>query len=305
MLPITQPEPLCLLLKLDKKSLILEGCVNGIPFSMIVDTGSSLSLLSESTATKLSNISIRPCSVPIVRLANGHSMVPIGHCRAMVSFEGTDTLHEFFVYNSLPFEILLGLDFCEKTKMKIDFEKIKNNPKLDVIEEFPLRRFEFLEKPKNKFRIVEDQLIPSRTGIWCELVSEIELSETILFIFSRIYEFKSRTLLNDCLLRPEKKCVWVFIINPNHYNVLIRGGTCVGSFKEIKFESEEPLKAIRGQGPESDLLPVSMDDEKVLPSSPELFCKGVPEIETCRYNLLRLRGSYCKRMSWTVPDRQW
>ena len=206
-------------------SLSIDGFVNGISFQMIIDTGSAMSLMSKKAFDKIGE-SLTVCSKPLLRLANGSAMIPIGRSTVSISYDNTNTDQEIFIYEYLPFEVLLGLDYCSKTKLNIDFNKIKfTNDK--TLEELPFytHTYESENIKQNKIRISNDVNLKAMTGQTIKVSSDTNLPETFFFTPKVL---NNNLILEECLCSNNKGQTVIFITNPNRYNVFLRKDTVLG-----------------------------------------------------------------------------
>ena len=103
-------------------AIYASGLIAGRKVLMLLDTGSSVTLVHKKLLGKLSkNIVIEKFSEPIVS-ANGELLDIVGKCRLRICLGGIDVVHSVLVAADITQECLLGVDFLAANKFKINFE---------------------------------------------------------------------------------------------------------------------------------------------------------------------------------------
>ena len=224
-------ETYCFTINTDSLSLSIDGFVNGVPFRMLLDTGSANSLMSKGSFDKISS-TFQVCSKPLLRLANGSAMIPVGRSVVFISYDNINTEHEIFIYDCLPFDVLLGLDFCSKTRLNIDFNKINFENK-NTLKDLPfyMHVFESENNFDNKIKVLNDTRLKGKSGQMVEVFSNTIIPETFIF---------TPNLLNDNLMIEECLCskindkTLLFLTNPNIFEIFLRKGTVIGKWHNCK-----------------------------------------------------------------------
>ena len=222
----------CFTLTLSDKSLTIDGYVNGEAFNMLLDTGSSLSLINYSVICKFKDISISSCNLPMLKLANGAAMAPIGFSQLDLIVNNVTYKQLFYIYNNIPFDILLGLDFCKMSKINIDFEKLTVNNLTNV---FPFNLHLLIEEDKdNSLYMRNDVNIGPEQGQFIELYSFERIPDTLLFDLNSNFNLKTSLIIHNSIIKSEQGNVKIFVINTTNSNILIRKNTKIGSFEPIE-----------------------------------------------------------------------
>ena len=113
------------------------GKVGGISSEVMLDSGSSVSLLSQNIAQKL--IGARPQPIPQVQLqtASGDSLPIINYISVDVQLNTMDTAvyHNFIIVPNLIAPVILGIDFFQQHSLILDFTEttIQIYPKQDSL----------------------------------------------------------------------------------------------------------------------------------------------------------------------------
>ena len=152
--------------------LTINGLANGKPFLMLLDTGSSISIIDKFIVdNSFANINYKACTEPILRLANRTSMAPVGVITLNISYGNNCVPLNMYIYESLPFYILLGLDFCKISKININFSELMNDGERENL---------FLALPYNEntvegtqetnyITVAYDQIISKLSGKWIKV----------------------------------------------------------------------------------------------------------------------------------------
>ena len=97
------------------------GFVNEINVSILIDTGSAVSIISEHLWDKaLKESRLRPVHTPVLA-ANGESLSIKGHTLASISIAGCTVRHRVLVSSNVSQECLLGADFLASHDCIVDF----------------------------------------------------------------------------------------------------------------------------------------------------------------------------------------
>ena len=146
---------------------------------MVLDTGSSVSLVDMNVIKCFPNVNIEPVSTPVLRLVNGNTIVPVGKVNLDITVENKNTTLDFLIYTNLPFTFLLGLDYCRKSTVDIDFEKLIKNS--DEMNNFPFVEQNFIEEViDNNLRVCDNHNIKKNSGKWVTVLSKSKLSSEVL-----------------------------------------------------------------------------------------------------------------------------
>ena len=221
--------------------LSLNCTVNTYQLTSLVDTGSTLSILHKKFIYLIPNIIVNKCTTPILKLANGSAMVPYGKTSASVEYDGQRLVIEMYIYDSVPFDALLGLDFLLLSKMKIDFGEFNSSNSCNL-SEMPFFSHEFKFKTKTNIRVAQDTIVPKRSGVIVDLCNS-QLNEKLIF-----FKPKEKYLSNFNLIAYEGITVinnfqlFYLIYNFNNHNIKLRKNTCVGYAQKVEVNPETSTK---------------------------------------------------------------
>ena len=101
------------------------GKVGGINSDILLDSGSSVSLLSQALVQKLPATESRPLPQVLLQTASGDTMSIIDCVSAVIWLPGMkqDIVHTFTVVKDLIAPAIAGVDFFQQHKLTVDFQK--------------------------------------------------------------------------------------------------------------------------------------------------------------------------------------
>ena len=145
-----------------KDSLLVNFRINGKPYSGLLDSGASVSLVSRKMLIGL-KFPIRK-SLTILKYGGGNRESSQGYVMLPINFEGVTKEAKFHVVgDDCPCDIILGLDFCKTFNLAIDFKprEISIVPKI----KFKLQNPEHLPPKSAKVCIVKADNLKQGTAI--------------------------------------------------------------------------------------------------------------------------------------------
>ena len=103
---------------------VTKGRLGGIPVELMLDSGSSVSLVQGNILSQAQDIvhikAVRPLQLVT---ASGEQLPIMGHIRALVNLGELELLHEFVVVESLVAPVILGVDFLQGNALVLDFSQ--------------------------------------------------------------------------------------------------------------------------------------------------------------------------------------
>ena len=201
---------------------------------MVLDTGSSVSLVNRKSLENIPNIIIEPVSTPYLRLANNTTIIPVGKTRIEI-LANNKILHiDFLIYDNLPFEFLLGLDYFVKNgKLELDFDELFNKSK--NFDELPQYYNNKHENTDTNLYVSSNHNIPKYSGKWITVLSESDIPVEVLFTPNDSFVLRSEFIVNNGLYnRGTNKSVDIFVINPTNCDHCLRKNTNLGSFQNLE-----------------------------------------------------------------------
>lgn len=212
-------------LSLDSKMLSLDCCVNKLRIKSLIDTGSSLSILHKKFIYILPDIVVNKCSHPMLKLANGSIMWPYGKTFVKIEFEKSSYSIEMYIYDSVPFDSLLGLDFLLLSKLKIDFSEISQKT-TNIMEELPFLLIEPYKKI-SEIRLANNTIIPKRSGKIFSGFTDLANNNPILVWPSEPLLQKLNLFAFEAIVYSNGSNLKYIVYNVNNHDVLLRADTCV------------------------------------------------------------------------------
>ena len=92
---------------------------------MLMDSGSSISLISQDIARRLKDLTQKPLPQIQLKTASGEILPLCNHISAQVHIQNIDVLveHNFVVADQLIAPLILGTDFLRRNELILDFSK--------------------------------------------------------------------------------------------------------------------------------------------------------------------------------------
>lgn len=111
------------------KTAVIVGEMGGVKTEMLLDSGSSVSLVQEGLLLQNSGVTrISPATHLELVTASGEKLKVVDHILAPVHVSEVYTNHEFVVVNRLVAPVILGVDFLQKNSLVLDF----SSPQVEV-----------------------------------------------------------------------------------------------------------------------------------------------------------------------------
>lgn len=166
----------------------------------------------------------------MLRLANGNTMCPRGFITLDIMYKNCKYNQKFYIYERLPFQFLLGLDFCKLSKLNINFDNISDDNSV-YLKELSLFNID-IETNDNHLYCSTDVNITSFSGMWVTVSSHSDLPLQYLLCVCPRFHLKSPLIINNCInsSQDSNKSI-LFVINPTHNDVVLREGTKLGQFE--------------------------------------------------------------------------
>lgn len=119
---------------LENQLLTVPVSANGVSTRLIIDTGSSVNIISSDFAKKLSLSSKQNPGETFIKGISGNIFSPIGQTGITLEFASTRIVQKFLIVKDSPYELLGGLPFCRAAHLLIDFLKKTLQIEADVFE---------------------------------------------------------------------------------------------------------------------------------------------------------------------------
>ena len=104
------------------KAAVIKGKVGGVATELMVDSGSSVSIVRKEVLDQSQGITkIRPAPQLQLVTASGEPLQVLDHIMAPVRIGQQSVSHEFVVVNNLVTPAILGVDFLQRHKLVLDF----------------------------------------------------------------------------------------------------------------------------------------------------------------------------------------
>ena len=115
------------------KAAVMVGKVGGVKTEMLLDSGSSVSLMQAGSILESASVTkLRPTSRLKLVTASGEKLRVVDHVSAPVQVGTVQTNHNFVVVNRLVAPVILGVDFLQRNCLVLDFSQtqveVRNSP---------------------------------------------------------------------------------------------------------------------------------------------------------------------------------
>ena len=212
--------------------LYIEGRVEGYEAQMLVDTGATVSIISQQqyggwdpiTKPKLVETDIE------LLTADSKTMKLLGTVRARVSFGFQEVMHEFFVAN-IDTDFLIGLDFLDTHRCQLDLEAsiLTFGP-----EKIPMRNTRQVERSRRVVSKITVS-IPPTTELMIEGKMMGNTEVTGLGVIEPTEKFKARfpLLMAPSISQNVGEPVYLQLWNPGDETVIIYADTNVGIWTPV------------------------------------------------------------------------
>ena len=99
------------------------GRIGHLNLEVMLDSGSSISLLAQANVEQMTNITEKPVPTILLRTASGIPLPVVKYVTASVLIQNMETIlrHDFFVVSDLIVPAILGLDFLQQHGLVLDF----------------------------------------------------------------------------------------------------------------------------------------------------------------------------------------
>ena len=104
------------------KAAVITGRLGGVPVELMLDSGSSISLVQRDVLSQAQDI-VRVKATRSLQLvtASGEQLPIVGHIQAPVTLGELKFLHKFVVVENLVASVILGIDFLHENALVLDF----------------------------------------------------------------------------------------------------------------------------------------------------------------------------------------
>ena len=209
------------------------GKVENIPVQAIVDTGSTITIISNQLKNKLTNY--KPIEEELqnitIKAANGEPLEYIEKIQVPIEICNQEYIHDVAIVKNFQFDLLLGNDFLYKASIIIDFPNATIKSKESNA---PIT----IQKEETWITIHEDKIIPSRSEMILNLnLSQDMINQNTLMIFEPVQNIpeNKNILLARCLVTPKMKTIPIRICNPSLDEVKLYSKTRIGTLEPCEF----------------------------------------------------------------------
>ena len=201
--------------------------LNNIDLTAIFDSGSTISIISSNVLSKLKT----PPKVtkgPQIKLID-QSLVQLDKSVKLdIEVENEIYTHKFYVFEKLFYDVLLGLDFCRKSNVIINFntEETFNWPESDYID----KEWKFDVRLNREYFLCKESV----QKVKCNLTGNVGLG---YFKPEKRFLEEYQLIIQETLIETEGTECSLLVFNPKNVNVII--------FEDMKIGTIQPIVEIR------------------------------------------------------------
>ena len=199
--------------------------INNLKCLAIIDTGSTISLVHPSVITKLNeDLTIKEGTRVRLLDQSYAELKKIAHLE--IELDEEIYLHDFYIYDKLRFDVLLGIDFCRKTNIVLNFDK-----EYDI----KLPSAEIIDKNMNsQVRLKKEYDIAPKSLIKLDCQLEFDIG---LGYFKPDKRMKEEFFVEfqESVIETTSTCE-IFVYNPRPISVFLFNNLKIGTIYMIKNE---------------------------------------------------------------------
>lgn len=223
-------------ISLNSKPLLAVVSVNEISLEVLIDSGSSLSIIDESVLKVLGILpeQLQPWHNAPLRTANGSPLEIFGLLELRVLSHPYSIAHEFVVAASLAHKVILGQDFLLAGKPMIDYKSKTITFVNGATISFQDRTDSEGSHSRDVARVKETQDVPARAQVVIQLISDKIIESTSKYILLEpiaAFMAKYGVLVSNTVCTPTT--LFVMICNPSSKSIRLYKDTVVAAVEGI------------------------------------------------------------------------
>ena len=197
----------------------------------ILDTGSSLSIVSQEFVSKFS-VKIKECDNNILlRVVHGKCVKPRGQVTFNLDLGNNTFTVTALVVQNFPCDILLGNNFMAHEDVDIIFSKRQVQIRGDT---FPIEISYFVGESEKVLFVDQETTIPPRCEVPVEVKCKSTLPDTDIITQPLTTTFsRYGILVGHSLCKPMNEKVLIRVMNPSNKPVILNSKTSVGVAREV------------------------------------------------------------------------
>ena len=192
----------------------MDGRINSIPTSIIIDTGTGTSIIGGEFFNDYlrENVDIIECAETVLLAANGGRMGVQGRCQVKLGIGKIEKIVTFTIVDDLKNEIIIGNNILDEWKIRIHFDK--RILKVDSNEKIPIRITRTIEEIK--VRLIKGHSLPPRSIVKVKVMTEgLESSQHGIIKTPLQLRWKIGLSVQTGIIEGSNK-PWIFLVNTSN-----------------------------------------------------------------------------------------
>lgn len=199
----------------------------------LLDTGASITVASASfiNKTSLAGTPFQPATHPVIKGVTGAKLTVLGVLTIPISIGGVKFSHPVHIIQDLHYPFILGLDFLNKHKARIDFN---SQVLLLPDENSDVHNIHLLSASEGKARASSTVLIPKRSEMNIPVnISHIKNCTNVLLEPNPSLITNMQLIAARCLVQVDKGKAYLRVMNPTHSDVQVYARSILASVIRI------------------------------------------------------------------------
>ena len=221
--------------------MFVEGKINGVPCTILVDTGAAVTIVHRRIWDRGKRTATLENNTSSVVTANGEPLKLLGKTKVVFSLAERELKHNILVTDSITQDCLLGSDFLTAHECVVD---LKARKLVMGLLSTPIFHLQVTDQSQAVCRVSMSETMVFRAGEERVCVGNIDIPPLVTIGSAGVvepkegFEERSNLLLARTLVVPDNGCLPVRLANLTESPVTVYKGTNVAIFSPLPSDSE-------------------------------------------------------------------